>query len=314
VRCPKCEYEQPDGALECARCGIIFARWRDPWGHQAPAWAPPTAQSTAPATSSGPRSILKIAGFLGAAAGWLWFFFWAPGGLPVPSESYQDAEHGFALTVPEDWQAVKANQCRTATSGLDEATYCMVLEVRRAGDENRPGPTVQLTVAPIGALVKTGLGGSVRLTERDKAALVQAVEKGFAGTIPGYTTDSSEILAVDRIPSLQVRGSATIQGTPVTVAGKAMSVPSMFGKTPEYHVTVNLVMVPSGSRAYFLVGGTQAQDDPVLSPALNQIVQSFRVTSGRATPFQQFGGLMGSIPGDAILGFLVAITLALFRI
>jgi hypothetical protein len=316
VRCPKCEHEQPDGALECVRCGIVFAKWHDGWEGQAPsAWAPPPAAAPAAApASSGSRSVLKIAGLVGAALGWAWFFFWAPGGLQVAAEAYRDAANGFALSVPEGWQASKTNECRTATSGLSEATFCMVLEVRREADKNRSGPTVQLTTVPVGALFKTGFRGSVHIDEGDGESFADAIQKGFGASIPGFTIDSTEVVELDRIPSLRVRGSATIKGTPISVGGKAMTLPSLMGKTPEYQVSVNLAMVPSGSRAYFLVAGSEARDEPALTPAFDQIAQSFRVTGGRTTPFQRFGGLMGSIPGDAILGFLVAFTLALLRI
>jgi hypothetical protein len=29
VRCPRCDFDQPDGATDCARCGIVFAKWKD---------------------------------------------------------------------------------------------------------------------------------------------------------------------------------------------------------------------------------------------------------------------------------------------
>jgi len=34
VSCPKCQTEQPDGAIECAKCGIIFAKYRPPVSRQ----------------------------------------------------------------------------------------------------------------------------------------------------------------------------------------------------------------------------------------------------------------------------------------
>jgi len=27
--CPKCELEQPDGSVECLRCGVVFARYEE---------------------------------------------------------------------------------------------------------------------------------------------------------------------------------------------------------------------------------------------------------------------------------------------
>lgn len=30
MKCPKCEFEQPDDSLDCARCGIVFSKWAEP--------------------------------------------------------------------------------------------------------------------------------------------------------------------------------------------------------------------------------------------------------------------------------------------
>jgi hypothetical protein len=313
VKCPKCEHEQPDGALECGRCGVIFAKWKDGWDRPAPEWAPPQ-RVEAPPASSGGRTTLKAAGLLAVAAGLYWFLLWSPAGLPVPEQAYRDSEHAFALTAPEGWQAKKANDCKIVSTALTQTTACMVLELRREADSNRAGPSIQLTIAPIGALFKTGFYGSARITEGLKDALAEAIDKGFAGSIPGYASESKEIVSIDRIASLQLRGGATIKGTPVGIGDKTVTVPTLFGQTPEHHLTVSMALVPSGSRAYLLVGGGQTQDEASLSAAFDQAVQSFRVTGGRATPFQSYGGLAGSIPGDAILGFLVAATLALLKL
>ena len=43
--CPKCHFEQPDGGVECARCGVIFAKWK-PAGKPVDASVPSAA--TAP--------------------------------------------------------------------------------------------------------------------------------------------------------------------------------------------------------------------------------------------------------------------------
>jgi hypothetical protein len=37
MRCPKCRFEQPSGNPECARCGVVFAKWhQDEAVHRAP--------------------------------------------------------------------------------------------------------------------------------------------------------------------------------------------------------------------------------------------------------------------------------------
>ena len=248
------------------------------------------------------------------AAGWYWFMLWTPRGLEVPEQAYRDQERGFALTVPEGWQAARMNECRTIVAGLTQAAACAVLDLHREADTAQPRSSIQLTVVPIGALFKTGYGGSVRITEADKAGLADALNKGLAESFPGYTSDSTEIVLIDRIASLQMNGGATITGTPIAVGGKTVTVPTLFGKTPEYQLAVTTVLVPSGSTAYLLVAGGQEKDAAAVAPALDQVLRSFRVTDGRATPFQSYGGLAGSIPGDAILGFLVSATLALLAL
>jgi len=124
VKCPKCEHVNADGVLECAQCGIVFSKWKDAWDRQAPAWPPPAPPPPAPAPTSG-RTILKVAGLLVLAVGWYWFMLWSPGGLAVPEQAYRDQERGFALVVPEGWQAARMNECRTIAAGLTPATACV---------------------------------------------------------------------------------------------------------------------------------------------------------------------------------------------
>jgi hypothetical protein len=313
VKCPKCEHVNADGALECAQCGIVFSKWKDAWDRQAPAWPPPAPPPPAPAPTSG-RTILKVAGLLVLAVGWYWFMLWSPGGLAVPEQAYRDQERGFALVVPEGWQAARLNECRTIAAGLTQATACAVLALHRDADTAQPRPSIQLTVVPIGVLFQTGYGGSVRITEADKTGLADAINKGLVESLPGYTSESIQVVSIDRIASLRMLGGATVTGTPIAVGGKTVTVPTLFGKTPEYRLAVNVVLVPSGSTAYLLVAGGRETDEDVIAPAFEQVLQSFRVTGGRATPFQRFGGLAGSIPGDAILGLLVSATLALLAL
>jgi hypothetical protein len=60
--------------------------------------------------------------------------------------------------------------------------------------------------------------------------------------------------------------------------------------------------------------GCERNDYPGLKGSFEKLVDSFRVTEGRPTPFQVTGGLLGSLKGDLILGFLFGLTLAVIKI
>ena len=63
--------------------------------------------------------MVKTIGLMGAAAGWFWFLFWAPGGLPVAADAYRDADNGFALVVPEGWKTGKTRDCKSFSAGIN---------------------------------------------------------------------------------------------------------------------------------------------------------------------------------------------------
>ena len=311
MTCPKCQHVNPDGAKECAQCGVIFSKWKDDWSRPAPAWPaePPQAPVAPPRNTS---SRVKAIGLVGAAAGWFWFLFWAPGGLPVAANAYHDADNGFALVVPEGWKTGKTRDCKSFSAGINPASACVVLTISRDVDNGEPGPSIQVMVAPT-SLFTSGWHGSVRITEALKPTLAEAIQKGIAGTLPGYSSDASEIISVDNINAMRAHGSAIVQRPPVMTTNKAGTLP-YFTSMPEVHVSMISVLVPGGSRMYLLAGASQSEDERSLAGPFDAIVQSFRITHDRATPFQLFGGLAGSIPGDAILGALVGVTLMLLKL
>lgn len=59
MKCPKCGFENPDGAEDCRSCGIFFAKWRKMAEAKAAAGEPAPAAETAPPESTGrSRSVL----------------------------------------------------------------------------------------------------------------------------------------------------------------------------------------------------------------------------------------------------------------
>jgi hypothetical protein len=53
MKCPKCGHEQPDGGLDCGRCGIVFSRYRPP-GAPSPASGAPPPPPTGSAGAANP--------------------------------------------------------------------------------------------------------------------------------------------------------------------------------------------------------------------------------------------------------------------
>ncbi len=50
MKCPKCGHEQPDGGLDCGRCGIVFSRYRPPGAPSPASGAPPPIDSAGAAS------------------------------------------------------------------------------------------------------------------------------------------------------------------------------------------------------------------------------------------------------------------------
>jgi hypothetical protein len=317
VNCPKCDFEQPAGANECARCGLVFAKWREPPVAGVYSGPPPESFASQPATSTrrgSGSSIVRIAGFLAVAAGWYWFIFWTPSGLPSTADAYQDTAHGFAVVPPDGWHVKKMGACDAAASALISGKPCVVAELLRDADRGAGGPNVQVAVAPVSSVFKTGWGGSVALTESDKEGIGEGFDEGIAKAIPGYTSEEHGIISVDNLGALHARGSATITGTPTMVGDSVIMIPDVLGSTPERHITAGGVLVPTGREVFLIIYGCDTADYGQVRDAIDSIVGSFRITANRPTPFQAAGGLMGSIKGDAILGLLVGLTMAMLKL
>lgn len=97
VRCPKCSFEQPDGAAECARCGVVFAklerrRWRETTApvppDPPPPPPPPTPGGSGPGDDPDPGEPERPDASSDALPD-LW-----PGALVAPSDAPSDAASG----------------------------------------------------------------------------------------------------------------------------------------------------------------------------------------------------------------------------
>lgn len=100
--CPKCSATCQDDALECARCGVVFAKFAErPHAPAVPAIGPPVADRRdegAPATS-GAAQVARAAALVALVA-WTWQFARAPMGtmeaesvLHLPNLVFHEAGH-----------------------------------------------------------------------------------------------------------------------------------------------------------------------------------------------------------------------------
>src|SRR4051812_24863367 len=70
IACPKCQASAEDGGFECARCGVVFARWHDP------AIAAPLAPRPSAALPDPTRNVVRVARAAGLVIliAWTWQF------------------------------------------------------------------------------------------------------------------------------------------------------------------------------------------------------------------------------------------------
>ncbi len=317
--CPKCQKEQPDDATECALCGIIFAKWQKAQENNplrprpgAPPFSARTQSQNLKDFSSIKRA-LKIIGLVGAAIGWYWFMFSTPAGLPVPDNAYRDSQQAFALVHPKGWTLKKMNKCENA-NGLLGAQVCTVLEMEKDTWFGTSKPFLTLMVVPVSDLFKTGWGGSVSVSEGSREDLAREFEKGIASMVPGFKIERSEIMSIDGLPSLNVVGSGVIKGNSVMIGKSVVTIPDPFGRSRDRGITIGATLVPAGRKAYFLMYGSEKNDYARFRDTFDELLESFRVTDGRPTPFQANGGLMGNMKGDVILGLLFGFTMAMIKL
>jgi hypothetical protein len=324
--CPKCQQQQPDGSTECSHCGIVFARWQKIQQRAAAAGASaaPFRSDTIPRrvgeesgqdSSKGLTLSLKILALLLIGAGWLWFFFWTPAGLPVPQNAYRDDKNGFALMQPQGWKLQPMRDCKSSGALLGlKKDICNVLQLEEEHAASQSRPNIQVLVAPVSSMFRTGFGGSVSIGKDNMEEIAKALETGISGSLPGFTTDSTELVAVDNLVGVKLTGSAELKGRPMQIGDKTVIVPFSDKSQQSIKAFLGGMILVGGSTCYCIMFGSDSASFDRCASIFNQVINSFRITQRHATPFQKYGGFMGSIIGDAILGLLVGLTIGLFKI
>lgn len=324
MQCPKCGFEQPDGAVECAKCGVIIAKAMRPASPRpaAPARsaAPPAAPAAPPFPSSEPPAApdpaatpamvlligLTLAAFI-AAAWWLN----APSPSPLPEGAYINQKHRFAFAPPPEWlQLTKENakqvfeqykdrfppELRSLVSNPSfEVSY-----LRLAGTAAEFSPSLNVVVMEM----KQNLPP---LTESEKEEAAQKIFSELAKANMNYRPESSAIVEVDGIRSLQLIGTASIEfvvepSQPILSGPGAFGMTRVTGHTQEVRKTFELrsvqLLVPGKKRAYIIsyTGENAAFAD--VAATFDIVTGSFRVMErpprfGSITMGALNGGLLG---------------------
>jgi hypothetical protein len=289
--CPNCHLDQPGGKEKCPRCGIIFAKWeaqKNPLSAKVfqpgiPKTPPVKADLPPSSKISGPALLgLKILCLLAVLGGWYWFLVPSPR-LPIPEKAYKDKVNAFALTVPSEWKGKQVKNC----GGPDKS--CEVFVATQSESPQQIGEAINVVVLEFKEVRPLFSKGSVHFTEGNKNEYAQEALKGIEGVFSSFQIESASVVKVDAIPSLRVEGTGIHSG---------QLLQNVF------------VMIPGSSRLYVLSYIGAAKN----SPEVNGLIQSFRVLETHPSLFNLYGGLLGSLKGDLILGFLIGLSVMILRL
>ncbi len=309
MNCPKCGFEQPDGTIECSKCGVIIAKALNPRSAAtatpprqpvspprqpaaaAPAPAPAPASSVPPQAQamgkSEPMAVFVFVLFLALAAAW-WIN--SPLSAKVPAGLQVYKNDAFALSAP-NWGEFTREKLKDPMFNLRyQSTGSNLPNIM--GDLFAKNPTIktmfvklsergEVIVGVVGVIVEP-LARGLRLDDAEKDKLVDKVVQSAKNTFPNYQMDSASLVEVDGLTALQVTGSSAIgASTPAQVvmgidaAGRERGA---VGVIPEVKRTLDgkvyHVLVPGNKYAYLIEGAGSAED---ITPVFKSVVDSFRV-------------------------------------
>jgi hypothetical protein len=289
--CPNCHLDQPGEKEKCPQCGIIFAKWeaqKNPLSakgfHPGIQQIPPVKADLPPSSKiSGPALLgLKILCLLAVLGGWYWFLVPSPR-LPIPEKAYKDKVNAFALTVPSEWKGRRVKNCGASQKS------CEVFVATQSESSPQVGPTINVVVTEFKEVQSVLSRGSIHFTEGNKNEYAQEALKGIESVFRSFRIEDTSVIKVDAIPSLRVDSTGIYSGQLLR---------NVF------------VMIPGSSRLY-LLSYIGAAENP---PEVNGLIQSFRVLETHPSLFKLYGGLWGSLKGDLILGFLIGLSVMIFRL
>ena len=295
MQCPKCGFEQPDGTVECGKCGVIMAKaLRSPArpASPSPPAAAPLPGSPIPSSETGPEKrpapLVLIAFLLAAVIVMAWWLNYPRPG-DVPDGAYVNMKHRFALSAPPDWLLITPGNFKQIMAEYkdrfprDFQTIAAnpgfeVSFVRMPATAEEFAPSLNVVVMPL----KQNLPP---LTESAQHEAAKVITTEMGKTPEDYTMESSSIVAVDGLASLQITGTASLAvvlepSRPVMSEKGAFGLQHVAGHTQAVSKTFilkALQVVPGRKRGYVISFTAEASSFPDVAPVFQSVTRSFRV-------------------------------------
>lgn len=314
MNCPKCGSEQPDGTVECAKCGVIMAKVLKTPLHQAaisptPTPAPDVYSEPDPAQKPAPLIAVFPAFIVVVVAAW-WLNF--PSSSPLPIDAYVNLKHQFALSAPREWlQLTPENYQQMMEEYKDRFPREMRPFIEKPGFEVS---FVKIPSAPgefspsINVVVMAMKGDLPPLTEPEKEDAVKMLVPEMEKYIKDYALESASIVDVDGLASLRIVGNAPMTvvlqpSTPVMSEKGAFGWQHVVGHTQEVSKTFDLhavqTLVPGKKRGYIISYTGESGSFSDAAPVFDEVTASFRVMErpprfGPVVSGAMNGGLIGA--------------------
>ena len=292
--CPKCGWNQPEGEIECARCGVVFSRWSL---RPAPEGQPPrprTPEAVSPpmeGPSAGSPLLLAAAMLALVILGGLARMVFFPKGYPVPPGAFVDQAHGFTLSVPAEWTGLTPQFYSESAAAIADRLP-PELQGLISGQPPAAGffmPEDAGEIAPSVSVVFVK-GTPPRFVPKTVLATASGLAEKLKTLFPDYTPGTPVIVRLDKLDSLKLPGTATLKVKRREVVPEA----PVFSENPEFvfpdlkaprmrevwttvRLTVLHYWIPGGKGSYILACACPSRRFVSLEAAFEGMADSFRV-------------------------------------
>lgn len=320
--CPKCGHAQADESMECAACGVIFAKLRRATEEVSSLPTRGYADDETidgPARAAGdgvPTWLFGIA--LVLALGALWWLNSPSGGKIEEGHQIVDGK-GFAYKPPKDWMALSNANFDQITRpfrgklppglrGFFERKSFDTMYVRLSDKESEFAPV--LTIA-----TQAFKGTPPELTEAEKDKATASLQNAFGSFSDEFKLERSEIRNIDGIKSLQIAlglairlPAAFTQAVAETDGGEPVQAAPP--RDSEFRLRASMAVIPARHLG-IVVNCMHSEDDPYGAEAVcRKTLESIRVTD---RPSRFSGMTMGALNGGLIAAALGLMVLMLRR-